>query len=139
MKLFSSFLCSNIFIGFPIILLWIFGFWIFEKTSDCLFMFTLRARKEQIISYEWLLFKSKPVNVNFSKSLCSRISWSTTLLLWGGTYFFWWYVKLLSEVDLFFQILKFEFGEFLSFQLLHCYHILDLAACHPIWFILLKI
>ena len=75
----SSFLCSNIYIVFLIVWFWIFGFRIFEKTSDCLFMFTLRVRKEQIIGYEWLLFKSEPVNIKFGKSLCSRIFWSSTL------------------------------------------------------------
>ena len=66
MALVSYFLCSNIFTGFPIFWFWIFRFWIFEKTSDCLFMFLLRVRKG-------------PANVNFGKSLCSRIFWSSAL------------------------------------------------------------
>ena len=44
-------------------------------------MFPLRLRKKQIVSYKWLLFKSESVNVNFGKSLCSRIFWCSTLSL----------------------------------------------------------
>ena len=119
MTLFSSFLCSNIFIGLLIFWFWIFGFWIFEKTSDCLFMFLLRVRKEQIIIYEWLLFKWEPVNANLSKHLCSRIFCSSTLYynfkevltcsdeLWNCS------LKWRS----FFQILKFEFGSSRFFRI----------------------
>ena len=31
-------------------------------------MFPLRVSKEQIISYEWLLFKSEPVKVNLARA-----------------------------------------------------------------------
>ena len=61
------------FISFPTFWFWIFGFWMSQKTSDCLPIFPLRARKEQIISYEWLFSKSEPVNVYFGKCLCSII------------------------------------------------------------------
>ena len=89
------------FYRFPHILIldfWILNIW---KTSDCLFMFPLRVRKEQIISYEWL-FKSEQVYVNFGKSLCSRIFRSSTLKLWRGAYLFWWTIKLFSEMETFF-------------------------------------
>ena len=65
--------------GFPHLDFGFFGFSIFQKTSDCLFMFSLRLRKKQIISCGWLLFKWEPVNVNFGKSLCSIFFWSSTL------------------------------------------------------------
>ena len=116
MALVSSFLCSNIFIAFLIFWFCSLGFWIFEKTPEYLFMFPWMVRKEQRISYEWLLIKSEPVNVNFGKSLCSRIFWSGTLWLWRGSYVFWWNVKMFSEVEPFFQILKFEFGSCHLFQ-----------------------
>ena len=54
------------FIGFPID----FGFLDFEylKRPKIVFMFPLRVRKEQVISYEWLLFKSEPVKVNLARA-----------------------------------------------------------------------
>ena len=91
------------FIGFPIFWFWIFGFWIFEKTSDCLFVFPLRVRKEQIISYEWLFFKSEQANVNFGKEPLPKnflVKYFITLkryllvlmnyktVLWSGALFF---------------------------------------------------
>ena len=88
-----------------------FRFWIFQKISDCLFMFSLRLRKKQIISCEWLLFKWEPVNVNLAKASVQEFS---GLVLHNFkevvSYLFWWTVKVFPKVEPFFQILKVEFG-----------------------------
>ena len=109
------------FIGFPIFWFWIFGFWIFEKTSDCLFVFPLRVRKEQIISYEWLFFKSEQANVIFGKEPLPKnflVKYFITLkryllvlmnyktVLWSGALFFkYWNLFTVSVVFSVFLVL----------------------------------
>ena len=72
-------------------------------------MFPLRLRKKQIVSYEWLLFKSEPAILILAKASVKEFS-GVVLYLWRDTYLFWWIVKVFSEVEHFFQTLKFELG-----------------------------
>ena len=76
--------------------------------SPSKFMFPLRVRNEQIISYEWLLLKSEPVNYNFGTSaqeFSGLVLYNFEEVLTCSDV-----VKLFSEVEPFFQILKFEYG-----------------------------
>ena len=68
--------------------IFILDFWILNIWRDLglSFYVSSEGKEGKIICYVWLFFKSEPENINFSKSLCSTIFWSSTLKYWRSTY-----------------------------------------------------